>query len=181
MMVLTLRGTPFLYQGEELGMTDTPIPPDRMVDIDGRDPERTPMQWDGSRNAGFTTGEPWLPVGADAATVNVAAERDDPTSMLSMYRRLIWYRKGSAALRAGDYRSLPDAPEDVYAYLRTAPHEQLLVALNFSDAPAELSLGADQPATGRLELSTDLGKRAGSVPLRPLTLGGSEGVVVRLR
>src|ERR687888_994915 len=99
-------------------MSDAPIPPDRVVDVDGRDPERTPMQWDASPGAGFSSGDPWLPVGPEAATVNVAAKRDDPASMLSLYRRLIWYRKGSAALCDGDYHSLPDTPGGVYAYLR---------------------------------------------------------------
>jgi alpha-glucosidase len=121
MMVLTLRCTPFLYYGEEIGMTDGEIPPERVVDVDGRDPERTPMQWDTSPGAGFSSGEPWLPVAAGAERVNVAVERDDPTSMLSLYRRLIRYRKDSAALRLGSYRSLPDAPAGLYAYLREAP------------------------------------------------------------
>ena len=89
-MLLTLRGTPFVYMGDEIGQADGEIPPDRVVDVDGRDPERSPMQWDGSPGAGFSTGDPWLPVGSQAGTVNVAAQRDDPASMLSLYRRLIW-------------------------------------------------------------------------------------------
>ena len=147
-----------------------------------RDPERTPMQWDGSPGAGFTRPgvEPWLPVGRDAATVNVAAQRDDPASMLGLYRRLIRYRKGSAALRGGAYRSLPDAPDGCYAYLRSAGDERLLVALNFTGQPLayEPQLGADR---GRLELATDPDRAAGEeVGLRPLRLGPDEGVVVRL-
>jgi alpha-glucosidase len=180
MMLLTLRGTPFVYYGEELGMTDGEIPPDRAVDIDGRDPERTPMQWDGSRNAGFSEGDPWLPVAASAARgVSVAAERDDPRSMLSLYRRLIWYRRGSAALRQGSYRSL-DTPEGIFAYLREAGDERLLVALNFGDRPRaftpETSLG-DQ---GDLELAGDPDRPAGPVSLRPLELAGDDCVVLRL-
>jgi alpha-glucosidase len=179
-LLLTLQGTPFVYAGDEIGMTDGEVPADRVVDVDGRDPERTPMQWDGSPGTGFTSGDPWLPVGRDAATVNVAVQRDDPASILALYRRLIAYRKGSAALRGGDYRSLPDAPDGCFAYLRTAGEERLLVALNFTGQPLSFSpaLGADR---GRLELATDPGRAAGEeVLLQPLRLGPDEGVVVRL-
>jgi alpha-glucosidase len=179
MLLLTLRGTPFVYAGDEIGMTDGEVPADRVVDVDGRDPQRTPMQWDDSPGAGFSGGDPWLPIGRDAATVNVAAQRDDPASMLSLYRRLIWYRKGSAALRAGDYRSLPDAPDGCFAYLRTAGEERLLVALNLTGQPLAYrpGLGADR---GRLELATDPGRAPEEVGLHPLRLDPDEGVVVRL-
>jgi alpha-glucosidase len=180
MLLLTLRGTPFVYAGDEIGMTDGEVPADRVVDVDGRDPERTPMQWDGSPCAGFTSGDPWLPIGRDAATVNVAAQRDDSASMLALYRRLIRYRTGSAALRGGDYRSLPDAPDGCFAYLRTAGEERLLVALNFTGQPLTSvpALGAER---GRLELATDPARADGEeVELRPLRLGPDEGMVVRL-
>ena len=180
MMLLTLRGTPFLYYGEELGMTDGQIPPERVVDVDGRDPERTPMQWDGSPGAGFTSGEPWLPVAASAARgVNVADQRDDPRSLLSLYRRLLWYRKGAAALRHGDYTSL-DAPDGLWAYLREAGDERLLVVLNFAGRQRAFSPADGLATEGRLELSTDPDRQAGAVSLRPLELGPDEGVVVRL-
>jgi alpha-glucosidase len=179
MLLLTLRGTPFVYMGDEIGMTDGQVPPDRVVDVDGRDPERTPVQWDASPGAGFTTGDPWLPIGAEAARVNVAAQRDDPNSMLGLYRRLISYRKGSPALRGGDYRSLPDAPGGCYAYLRTTGDERLLVALNFTGQPLEYEV--DAPDQGRLELATDPGRATGDqIGLHPLRLGPDEGVVVRL-
>jgi alpha-glucosidase len=179
MLLLTLRGTPFVYMGDEIGQADGEIPADRVADVDGRDPERTPVQWDDSPGAGFTTGEPWLPVGPEAATVNVAAQRDDPAAMLSLYRRLIRYRKGSAALHGGDYRAQPDAPGGCYAFLRTAGDERLLVALNFAGEPLEYQVeGQDR---GRLELSTDPARPAGEeLSLRPLRLGPDEGVVVRL-
>jgi len=181
MMVLTLRCTPFLYYGEEIGMSDGGVPSERVVDVDGRDPERTPMQWDSSPGAGFTTGEPWLPVAPGARRVNVAAERDDPASMLSLYRRLIWYRRGSVALRRGSYRSLPDGPTGLYAYLREAPGvERLLVALNFSGDPVEWPSRSDLPPDGHLELSTDPSRRPGPVSLAGLAIGPEEGVVVRL-
>jgi alpha-glucosidase len=178
MLLLTLRGTPFVYMGDEIGQADGEIPPDRVVDVDGRDPERTPVQWDGSSTAGFG-GDPWLPVGAQAAEVNVAAQRDDPRSMLSLYRRLIWYRKGSDALRDGDYHSLPDAPGGCFAYLRSAGDERLLVALNFTGQPLEYQVGG--PSQGRLELTTAPDRPTGeAIDLQPLRLGPDEGVVVRL-
>jgi alpha-glucosidase len=103
LMLLTLRGTPFLYYGDEIGMQDVYIPPERVCDPVGkrfpglgRDPERTPMQWSGGEGAGFTTAaEPWLPLADDYASNNVAAQLDDPTSLLSFYRQVIWWRKKS--------------------------------------------------------------------------------------
>ena len=182
MLLLTLRGTPFVYMGDEIGQADGEIPAGRVVDVDGRDPERTPVQWDGSPGAGFSPGaaaEPWLPVGPEAARVNVAAERDDPASMLTLYRRLIWSRKGSPALHGGGYRSLPDAPGGCYAYLRTAGDERLLVALNFTGEELEYPVGGHQ--RGRLELSTDPSRPTGQeLSLGPLRLGPDEGAVVRL-
>jgi alpha-glucosidase len=180
MMLLTLRGTPFLYQGEELGMRDGPVPPDRIVDVDGRDPERTPMHWDASPGAGFTTGEPWLPIDPEHERVNAAAQRGDATSMLSLYRRLLQLRRGSSALRQGAYASLTSAPDGVFAYLRTTSDEQLLVALNMTSDPVRFA-ATPQGAGGQLELSTDPGRHIGQVPLAALDLGPDEGVIVRLR
>jgi alpha-glucosidase len=182
-------------------MVDGEIPPDRVVDVDGRDPERTPMQWDASPGAGFSLpldrsagsparrsgggdasarAAPWLPVAAGAERVNVAVERDDPTSMLSLYRRLIWYRKGSAALRWGGYRSLPEVPETLYAFVREAPEERLLVVLNFGDAPVGWPAGPGLGDAARVELSTDPARQPGPVALPDLVIAADEGVVLRL-
>jgi alpha-glucosidase len=116
-MLLTLRGTPTMYYGDELGMTDVPIPAERVHDPWernvpglglGRDPERTPMQWSAEPHAGFSTVEPWLPVAADFGTHSVARERDDPRSMLTLYRRLIALRRAApACARTSDSRSRP--------------------------------------------------------------------------
>jgi alpha-glucosidase len=178
LMLLTLRGTPFLYYGEEIGMTDVPIPDARVVDVAGRDPERTPMQWDAERNAGFTTGEPWLPIAADARRVNVAAQRADPRSMLSFTKSVIAFRRGSAALPSGDYRPVTSS-RDVFAFTRTSGSERLLVALNFSDR--ERRLAADELSSdARLEISTDPDRRAGPMDGARLSLAPNEGVIVRL-
>jgi glycosidase len=160
------------------------------------------MQWDASPGAGFSTpvagepfpdppAEPWLPIAAGADRLNVEVERDDPTSMLSLYRRLIWYRKDSAALRWGDYRSLPGAPAGLYAFLREAPEQRLLVALNFSDEPVEWTSGSGPGGgegdggdgigdTGHLDLSTDPARHPGPVRLSDLVIAPTEGVVIRL-
>ncbi|HEX7230925.1 MAG TPA: alpha-amylase family glycosyl hydrolase, partial [Candidatus Binatia bacterium] len=111
MLLLTLRGTPTLYYGDEIGMHDVEIPLDKVQDPFeknvpgrglGRDPQRTPMQWNAARNAGFTTGEPWLPVAKDYAEINVERERDDPSSFLSLYTQLISVRRGEPALEVGE-------------------------------------------------------------------------------
>ncbi|MGH3344987.1 MAG: alpha-amylase family glycosyl hydrolase [Carbonactinosporaceae bacterium] len=177
MLLLTLHGTPFLYYGDELGMADVPVPRERAADPDGRDPARGPMQWDATPGAGFTTARPWLPLSADAHRRNVAAQRDDTASMLSLYRRLIWYRKGSPALRWGDYQAVPCAPRGVLAYLRSAPEERLLVALNTTDRPRALDVGRLAAGT-RVELSTDPGRHPGPVPGGTVELGPDEGVVI---
>ena len=172
MMMLTLRGTPFLYYGEEIGMTDVAIPPDRVVDVDGRDPERTPMQWDATANSGFTTGTPWLPMG-DYARRSVAAQRDDPSSLLSLYRRLLRARRGSAALRRGSYRTLR-SPRGVFAYARETPEEHVLVALNFTRAPKLLPLASGR---GALVTSTDAARDGERVDLARVELRAGEGIV----
>ncbi|MGH3329258.1 MAG: alpha-amylase family glycosyl hydrolase [Streptomycetales bacterium] len=177
MLVLTLRGTPFLYYGDELGMADVPVPQEQAIDPDGRDPARSPMQWDASPGAGFTTGCPWLPLSADAQRRNAAAQRDDATSMLSLYRRLIWYRKNSPALRWGGYQAVPSAPPGVLAYLRSAPEERLLVALNTTDRPGVLTARIAEGA--HVELSTDPARELGPVPGGAVELGPDEGLVIR--
>ncbi|MDP9265173.1 MAG: alpha-amylase family glycosyl hydrolase [Chloroflexota bacterium] len=175
LMLLTLRGTPFVYYGEEIGMTDVPIAAERVVDIDGRDPERTPMRWDGSPNAGFTTGDPWLSMGDDADPANVAAQRDDERSLLSFYRRVMRTRRGSAALRWGTYRSL-QAPRGVFAYAREQEGERLAVALNFTDDERAVTLPWSG-STARVIHSTHP-ERDGAGAGSPLRLAPNEGVLV---
>jgi alpha-glucosidase len=177
MMLMTLRGTPFIYYGEEIAMTDVPIPPDRVVDVDGRDPERTPMQWDASPGAGFTSGKPWLPLAAEYAQRNVAAQRDDPASVFSFYRRLIWRRKSSAALRRGSYRTIP-GPRGVFAYAREAEGERALVALNFTNRTQVVSLGS---GGGTVTISTDQHRDGAKVDLARVELRGDEGLIVAER
>jgi alpha-glucosidase len=141
LMLLTLRGTPFIYQGEEIGMADGPVTPERVVDVAGRDPERTPMQWDGSAAGGFSTGDAWLPVNPETAIVSVAAQRGESDSMLELYRSLIRLRRASTALRCGNYRTVDGAPPQVFAYVRHDGDERRLVVLNFGGDPVAVDLG----------------------------------------
>ena len=154
-MLLTLRGTPFLYYGEEIGMVTTePKTVEEVRDPvgrrywplrKGRDGERTPMQWDATPHAGFTTGTPWLPVPPSYRERNVAAEGRDPGSLLSFYRRLIALRRRSPALLDGDYASLGDDPH-VFAYRRGTRGQTVVVALNMSAERRAFSLPAPASA-----------------------------------
>jgi alpha-glucosidase len=183
MLLLTLRGTPTLYYGDEIGMTDVEIPPDRVQDPFernvpglglGRDPQRTPMQWSAGRGAGFTEGEPWLPIAADADAVNVAAQRDRPGSLLSLHRRLIALRRAEPALSIGAFLAI-EAEGDVLAYERALGDRRLAVALNLGREPRAARL----PAAGRVLLSTH-GDREGERVGPEVALRADEGVVVEL-
>ena len=169
-MLLTLLCTPFLFHGEELGLADTPIPDAQVVDVDGRDGVRTPMPWHAGPGGGFTAGRPWLPIPPEAEHAGVTARRQDRDSMLSLYRRLIALRKRHPALIRGGYRS-ESAPDDVFAYRRTDPDGNVLIALNFAADERRLPFG------GELLLSSDP-QRAPSSALR---LGPHEGVVLAAR
>jgi alpha-glucosidase len=176
LMLLTLRGTPFVYYGEEIGMADGPIPAGRVVDVAGRDPCRTPMQWDASAGAGFTTAaDAWLPINPEAARVNVAAQRDDPRSMLTFYRALLRERRASPALRRGSYRSVR-APRGVFAYARSVEGEHRLVALNLGRRPAAVSI---PDGIGSLRLSTHPDRPAGPLG-ETIELAPDEGVLIDL-
>ena len=180
MLLLTLRGTPTIYYGEEIGMLDASIPPDEVQDPAekrqpgiglGRDPERTPMQWDASPQAGFTTGRPWLPLAADHALRNVATEQGRPDSMLAFYRGLLALRHRHAALVGGTIADVV-ADGDLLSYTRRDGDEGLRVILNFGSAPRRVEL------TGTVLLATrpDM---AGTIH-GAIQLGGDEGVVVLL-
>ena len=158
MLLLTLRGTPTIYQAEEIGMTDVPIPPERMQDPWernvpglglGRDPMRTPMQWDATAYAGFSPTEPWLPLAADHATVNVAAQAGDSQSMLSLYRALLRLRRSEPTLSIGGYQ-LVSADESILAYERQLENKRLLLVLNMTCSRRVLQ----HLPSGRVLLST---------------------------
>jgi alpha-glucosidase len=175
MLLATLRGTPFLYQGEELGLLDVPVGPDQVVDVDGRDPQRAPLPWappsEAGAGAGFTTGTPWLPMTADAERRNAAGQGDDPHSVLSLYRRLLALRRGCDELQGGSIAFIEPHDRDVLAYRRGDRH---VVALNFSAEPRDVSW----PGGARTLLSTELDRADGSPA--PPRLRGGEGIVAAL-
>jgi len=141
-LLLTTRGTPFLYQGEELGLLDAVVPPERVVDPGGRDGCRAPIPWNDSDGHGWKASgatEPWLPFPPESETRNVQAQRADPDSILHLYRRLLAVRRGSEALRAGD-QELLDAPPGVVAFRRTAGDEMWTVLVNTSGDEHEVPL-----------------------------------------
>ena len=161
MLLLTLRGTPTLYYGDELGLSDVAIPSAQVQDPRGlrepglalgRDPVRTPMPWDGSENAGFTTAKPWLPLNADWSIRNVARMAQEPHSILALYRRLLAVRRAHPALAIGDF-ALLDAEGDVLAYERRHGAERLIVALNLGGHSQRLEL-PDWASDCRVLLST---------------------------
>ena len=193
MMLLTLRGTPTCYYGDELGMENVPIPADMVQDppavnqpeiahIVGRDPERTPMQWDDSPNAGFSATDskgPWLPIAANYKQVNVETQMQDKKSFLNFFRRVMDYRKTSPALKTGSYRSLnpksPEAQTNCFVYERKAEREHLLVALNFSGQEQTVEL--PYSGTGKILISTTM-DRKGDINLSSFQLGPNEGCLI---
>ncbi|MGH8871856.1 MAG: alpha-amylase family glycosyl hydrolase [Acidimicrobiia bacterium] len=151
-LLLTLRGSPFLYYGDELGMREATVdrghrrdPWGHAVDYLSRDGARTPMQWTPGPNAAFSNGvsaTPWLPVENGYRRLNVETELADPGSPLNLYRRLLDLRRRSSALRRGSYLTHPGSTETVLAYRRESDDETMTVALNFGEEEATVSLGA---------------------------------------
>ena len=182
MLLLTLRGTPTLYYGDELGLADGDIPPALVQDPRelrepgiglGRDPVRTPMPWDETANAGFTTGTPWLPLNADWPERNVARQTGDPGSMLTLYRRLLALRRQRPALSVGAYKTI-ECEGDVLAYERHEGDDRLLVALNLGGTAQALDL----PEAGAVLISTLEGPT--TIEGRRLTVRPHEGVILDL-
>lgn len=162
-LYFTLRGTPIMYYGEELGMENND--PKRKEDVKdpkgrtgwpadkGRDGERTPMQWNDAENAGFSTHEPWLPVPPSYKTHNVAAESKDPNSVLEFYRKVLALRHTNSVLLEGNYSALNEEDPNVLSYLRTYKGKSVLVALNMSGSAQKASfhLGAQGASPASLD------------------------------
>jgi alpha-glucosidase len=181
-LLLATRGTPQMYYGEELGMRTTD--PTRIEDVHdpigklgwpkekGRDGERTPMQWDGSTEAGFTTSNtPWLPVPPSANRYNVETERKDPDSIFNTYKQLLSLRKSEPALRDGSYEAVNETDPNVFAFLRRSGDSTVLVALNFSGKSQTVRLNLPG-STGKIKTLLKASGAAdpetlGRIPLGP--------------
>ncbi|APH70494.1 alpha-amylase family glycosyl hydrolase [Aquibium oceanicum] len=185
MLLLTLRGTPTMYYGDEIGLGEVQIPPEAVQDPweknepglgVGRDPARTPMQWEDGANAGFTAGKPWLPLAADNGDCNVACLRDDKNSILSLYHQLIHFRQRHPALSVGSFE-LSGAEGNVLAFERRHGDERFRIVLNFSKENRSCAIPRGSKA--RIVLSTALDRTGeeldGSVELRP-----NEGILATL-
>jgi alpha-glucosidase len=181
MLLLTLRGTPTMYYGDEIGLPRVDIAPAMVQDPwernepglgVGRDPSRTPMQWDGSTNAGFSAAKPWLPLEVDYTTRNVAQQQLDQRSILSLYHRLIEVRKAHPALYSGSARVV-SAENNVLIYERAVPGQSIAIILNFGAVAQQLP----QLAQARILLSTD-SDRAGTSSVGQVK--GNEGLVLLL-
>ncbi len=205
-VLLTLRGTPFLYEGEELGYVNVAWPDiDDYNDLStkneyetalgkglteaeamesvhrfSRDNARTPMQWDDSANAGFTTGAPWLPVHDDFAEENVVDEAEDPASVLSWYYTLVDFRRANEALIDGDYTEVFPDSEQVYAFTRDNGREKLLVAVNFTGGEVSIDLAAVGIAPEAAEVLLSSYQDIDAAAANPGTLRPYEAVVVRV-
>ncbi len=183
MLLLTLRGTPTLYYGDELGIEQVAIAPEDQQDPWairepqlGRDGCRTPMQWDGSPAAGFSDGGAWLPLTGDHADRNVEVQLAQEDSVLTLYRRLLALRRGLAALHRGAYQPVEAVPEQLFVFHRSAGEEQICVVLNFSNQPVRFvheCIPGGEPL-----LSTRLAKV--DIDGAALRLAPNEGMMLRV-
>ncbi|SDD84459.1 alpha-glucosidase [Dyadobacter soli] len=186
MLLLTLRGTPTIYYGDEIGMRDVPIPQDEVVDPQGlnmpdrnisRDPARTPMQWNAEEFAGFSAHKPWLRLPHSLRNVNVELQKEDPDSMLAFYHSLLTLRKRQPALQTGKYTPVY-SDKQLLAFIRENDTDRFLVVLNLSHRP-----GYFRPKTetfaGEIIVSTET-ERIGLRIDNNLLLSGDEGLIIRL-
>jgi len=175
MLLLTLRGTPVLYYGDEIGMKDVQIPPDLCLDPagirqegQGRDPNRTPMQWSDETWSGFSppqANQTWLPIADDFQQINVHNQQNDPDSILSYYQNLLKIRKLHPALQTGIYYSPSEVPDGVYLYIRQNDNEQVLIAINFTSHEKIISF--PEANNGTLLLSSHPGRdKTIKIPIR---------------
>jgi alpha-glucosidase len=187
MLLLTLRGTPTIYYGDEIGMRDVPIPPEEVKDPQGlnmpdknlsRDPARTPMQWDNSPNAGFTQGSPWLRLDKAFKRVNVEVQKEDSYSMLCLYRRLIQFRQNEPSLTIGNYKPVY-SDNQVISFIRQAPgRPSFLIVLNLSHRPSYFKV-SHMELIGIVVLATSPDLEGTQINSK-FNLSGDEGIIVRL-
>ena len=187
-LLLMLRGTPMMYYGDEIGMEQVPIPPGEHKDPQGllmpgknmsRDPQRTPMQWNGTANAGFTKGKPWLRLAENYQQVNVAAQQDSEDSLLMFYKKLIMLRQKEPSLTIGDYFPVY-TNKQIFSFTREKEGaSSFLIVVNLTDKEAAFK-PEHKKLKGIIELSTS--KHLEGVALEQcVSLKGNEGIIVRLQ
>ncbi len=186
MLLLTLRGTPTLYYGDEIGMKNIHVPPELAQDpagfkdpSQGRDVNRSPMQWSAEENSGFSSpgsSSPWLPLAEDYQTRNLESQRLEYRSNFQLYRRLLNLRKNSHILQSGSYQEFSGFPDPVYAYTREHNGEKFLILLNFSSESQQLSL--QESSSAKILISTYLDREGPTQ--NPLTLRSLEGLIISL-
>lgn len=185
MLLMTLRGTPTLYYGDEIGMQQAPILPEQVQDPFeknvpgigiGRDGCRTPMQWDATRSAGFSDTDPWLPVADDFREENVESFRKDKGSLYWLYRRLIDLRRTLAPLTEGSYKPLM-ASGDLLLFSRELERERLVIALNLGPEPTAVSFPSE--FFGYV-LASSFADREGEMVKTRIDLRGNEGLLVQI-
>lgn len=192
--LLSMRGTPYTYYGDELGMTNIDMPKiEEYVDVsaigdynrakaegedmdqfmkklnfNSRENARTPMQWDSTKNGGFTEGKPWKKVNDNHQTINVVAQNKDPKSILNHFRKMVKLRKDNPVLVYGQYQILQESHSEIYAYTRTLDEQQVLVLLNFSKKQATITL-EETTKTGTLLINNydRLDAKEGQITLQP--------------
>ena len=187
MLLLTLRGTPTIYYGDEIGMRDVPIPSNEIKDPQGlnmpgkhlsRDPERTPMLWDNSEHAGFTDGRPWLRIDKSFSRDNVQIQKEDKYSMLRLYKRLLELRQKEPSLLNGHYTRI-HSDRQMIIYKRQADgHDGFVIALNLSHRPCYFK-ATNEEIKGVVELAA-YPELEGSIIDNEINLGGDEGIIARL-
>jgi alpha-glucosidase len=189
-LLLTVKGTPFIYYGEEIGMKDGRITRKQIQDPvgikywpfnKGRDPERTPMLWSGEKNAGFTTGTPWLPMNHGWQETHASAQEKDPGSLFSLYKALIDLRKKKRALMFGEWIPHNKGEKNYLLYSRKWEKEQILVLLNFSNKEKSISLPSPVSsgnATGEWKVLLTTGKQ-NNIPVKgEFLMGPYEAVIM---
>ncbi|MDP9042691.1 MAG: alpha-amylase family glycosyl hydrolase [Bacteroidota bacterium] len=187
MLLLTLRGTPTIYYGEEIGMRDVPIPIEEVIDPQGlnmpgknlsRDPARTPMLWDGSMHAGFSNVKPWLRIDRRYEKENVTAQQNDPDSMLLLYQRLLLLRNNEPSLFSGQYTRLHSDHQMIIFKREAEESDGFLIALNLTHRPCYFS-SRELKISGIIEIASFSELEGGEI-LSEINLGGDEGIIVRL-
>ncbi len=189
LLMLTLKGSPFIYYGEEIGMKEALLPKSKLKDPvglmwyplhRGRDGCRTPMHWASGNQAGFSAVEAWLPPGPEIDLRNVQVQQGDPYSLLNLYKQLIRLRKELPALFEGSYQSVTEGiPEDCYCFLRQAGSQTLAICLNFSQQARQFVLG--EPGYPQLLFSTGPAAAKPDTDYQPLKLGPFEGCLYKLQ